>query len=48
MAGAIIVAPEAITEIAMDRQRVLLIGSAVALILFLAYLLGFGGGTLPH
>jgi hypothetical protein len=31
----------------MDRQRALLIGSAVALILFLAYLLGFGG-TLPH
>ena len=48
MAGAIIIAPVAITEIAMDRQRVLLIGSAVALILFLAYLLGFGGDTLPH
>jgi hypothetical protein len=48
MAGAIIIAPVAITEIAMDRQRALLIGSAVALILFLAYLLGFSGGTLPH
>jgi hypothetical protein len=48
VAGAIIVAPVAITEIAMDRQRVLLIGGAVALVLFLAYLLGFGGGTLPH
>ena len=42
------IAPVAFMEIAMDRQRILLIGSAVALILFLAYLLGFGGGTLPH
>ena len=48
MAGAIMIAPVAIMEIAMDRQRALLIGSAVVLILFLAYLLGFGGGTLPH
>jgi len=42
-------APVAMTEMAMDRQRVLLIGSAIALILFLAYLLGVGGGgALPH
>jgi predicted RNA-binding Zn-ribbon protein involved in translation (DUF1610 family) len=34
-------------EVAVDRNRVLLIGSAVVLILFLAYMLG-PGGALPH
>jgi hypothetical protein len=30
----------------MDRNRVLLIGGAVVLVLFLAYILGPGGGAL--
>lgn len=35
-------------EVAMDRNRVLLIGGAIVLVLFLAYLLKGGGGVLPQ
>jgi len=33
-----------IREVAMDKNRVLLIAGALVLVLFLAYLLGVGGG----
>jgi hypothetical protein len=35
-------------EAAMDRNRVLLIAGAVVLVLFLAYILGPGGGINPR
>ena len=42
------VADGSVGEIAMDRNRVLLIGGAVALVLFIAYMLGSGGGIVPR
>jgi preprotein translocase subunit Sec61beta len=35
-------------EVGMDRNRLLLIGGAIALVLFLAHILGPGGGAIPR
>ncbi len=35
-------------EVGMDRNKLLLVGGAIVLVLFLAYMLGPGGGAIPR